>query len=108
MSVQAEIENILNTSLSPEYLQVENESYQHNVPPGSESHFKVVIVSKDFTDKRLVARHQLIYKTLGEVVKSKIHALALHTYTPEEWQERQATAPESPLCRGGGKVGVEG
>ena len=103
MQVQTEIENLLKSALSPQYLVVENESHQHNVPAGSESHFKVVIVSDAFIDKRLVARHQLVYKALGDVVKNKIHALALHTYTASEWTERQA-APDSPLCHGGSKV----
>ena len=103
MQVQTEIENLLKSALSPRHLDVENESHQHNVPAGSESHFKVVIVSDAFIDKRLVARHQLVYKALGDVVKNKIHALALHTYTADEWSERQA-APESPLCHGGSKT----
>lgn len=103
MQVQTEIENLLKSALSPQHLDVENESHQHNVPAGSESHFKVVIVSDAFIDKRLVARHQLVYKALGDVVKNKIHALALHTYTADEWSERQA-APESPLCHGGSKT----
>ena len=103
MQVQSEIESILRAHFSPVYLSIENESHQHNVPAGSESHFKVVIVDDAFVEKRLVARHQLIYKALGDVVKNSIHALALHTYTPDEWAERQV-APESPVCHGGSKV----
>lgn len=103
MHVQKQIESLLQENFSPQHISVENESYQHNVPAGSESHFKVVLVASVFSGKRLVARHQLVYKALGDVVKNQIHALALHTYTPEEWTNRQ-TAPDSPKCRGGGKV----
>ena len=104
MQVQIQIEDLLTSYFSPQQLRVENESNQHNVPPGSESHFKVTIVSDAFSDKALVARHQLVYKALGDIVKTQIHALALHTYTPPEWQARQATSPDSPACLGGGKT----
>jgi BolA protein len=79
---------------------VENESHRHNVPPGSESHFKVTIATTAFEGQRLVQRHQSVNRTLKEVLES-IHALALHTYTPAEWQARGEAAPQSPNCLGG-------
>ena len=87
-------------ALTPEHLEVINESHMHNVPEGSESHFKVVIVSDVFKDKMLVARHRLVNKALEAELKSDIHALALHTMTMEEWFEK-GNAPESPPCLGG-------
>ena len=89
-------------ALSPEHLEVTNESHMHNVPEGSESHFKVVIVSNDFKDKMLIARHRLVNKALEEELAGGIHALALHTMTMEEWFKK-GNAPESPPCLGGGK-----
>lgn len=89
-------------ALSPEHLEVINESHMHNVPEGSESHFKVVIVSDAFKDKMLIARHRLVNKTLEEELKGGIHALALHTMTMKEWFKK-GNAPESPPCLGGGK-----
>jgi BolA protein len=88
-------------ALSPEHLEVVNESHMHNVPEGSESHFKVVIVSDAFKDKMLIARHRLVNKALEEELKGGIHALALHTMTMEEWFEK-GNAPQSPPCLGGG------
>ena len=87
-------------SLSPEHLEVVNESHMHNVPEGSESHFKVTIVSAIFKDKMLLARHRLVNKALEEELAGGIHALALHTMTMEEWFEK-GNAPESPPCLGG-------
>ena len=87
-------------ALTPEHLEVINESHMHNVPEGSESHFKVVIVSDVFKDKMLVARHRLVNKALEAELKSGIHALALHTMTMEEWFEK-GNPPESPPCLGG-------
>ena len=83
-------------------LQLTNESHMHAVPPGSESHFKVVLVSDDFSGKRLVQRHQAVFAVLAEQLKGPVHALALHTYTPEEWIEK-GRSPDSPNCMGGSK-----
>lgn len=102
--VQSRIEEKLQAAFTPAALQVINESHMHSVPPGSETHFKVVVVSDKFAGKRSVARHQAIYQTLSEEVQGPVHALAIHTYTPEEWQANQATSPDSPTCRGGSKA----
>ncbi|WP_373691311.1 BolA family protein [Endozoicomonas sp. YOMI1] len=93
----------LNESLQNDLIDVTNESHLHNTPPGSESHFKVVIVSEAFQGKMPVKRHQIIYGLLADELREQIHALALHTYTPAEWQARNQTAPASPDCRGGSK-----
>jgi BolA protein len=103
MSVQTDIETKLTEALQPAHLEVINESSNHNVPPGSESHFKVVIVSQAFDGRMLVARHRAINEILADELQHKIHALALHTYTPEEWEEVSGQAPVSPPCLGGGK-----
>ncbi len=89
--------------LKPLFIEVVNESYQHNVPVGSESHFKVVIVSDSFAGQRLLARHRVIYQLLAQEMQQPIHALALHTYTPDEWQKQQDSVPDSPECRGGSR-----
>lgn len=102
MTMQQQIQDKL-ASLSPLHLEVINESHMHSVPPGSESHFKVVVVSPQFDGKRQLARHQLIYGLLAEELAGGVHALALHTYSGAEWQAREQSAPESPACMGGSK-----
>jgi stress-induced morphogen len=104
MIVQQEIEQQLASQFTPQYLEVTNESHQHSVPANSETHFKVVLVSAAFDGRRKVARHQQVYAALAPQLEGPVHALALHTYTPLEWQQRQADAPESPQCLGGSKV----
>lgn len=103
------VEKIVTDKLADEFntvvLQVTNESYMHSVPAGSESHFKVVIVSEQFAGNRLVKRHQAIYGLLAEELKGPVHALALHTYTAQEWADKQRVAPDSPNCLGGSKSG---
>ena len=103
MTVQATIEQKLTNDFNPLHLEVINESSNHNVPEGSESHFKVVVVSPTFTGKNLLARHRLINATLADELNGVIHALAIHTYTEEEWKEESNGAPMSPPCLGGGK-----
>lgn len=102
MTMQQQIQSKL-ASLSPLHLEVINESHMHSVPPGSESHFKVVVVSPQFDGKRQLARHQLIYGLLADELAGGVHALALHTYSSAEWQAREQAAPESPACMGGSK-----
>jgi len=101
VSRQARIEEKLR-SLSPTHLEVVNESHMHSVPPGSESHFKVVIVSPRFEGLMLVHRHRLVYETLGDEMR-QIHALAITSKTPAEW-EASPTALKSPPCLGGSKA----
>lgn len=102
--VEAVIAEKLSTDFEPDVLQLENESNQHNVPPGSESHFKVVLVSAAFEGLRAVARHQKVYKTLADELAGSVHALSLHTYTPAEWSERGQQVADSPECLGGSKA----
>jgi BolA protein len=86
------------------HLEVINESDRHNVPPGSESHFKVVLVSGTFENQGLLARHRLINQLLADELAGGVHALAIHAYTEQEWMTRTGGAPLSPPCLGGGKV----
>ena len=101
MTMQATITNKLQEAIQPLHLEVDNESYMHNVPEGSESHFKILVVSEQFDGQMLIKRHRLINQILTDELQ-KIHAMALHTLTPDEWAEK-GTAPDSPPCEGGGK-----
>lgn len=100
-SIENEIRETIQRAFNVDLIELENESYKHNVPQGSESHFKMTLVSNAFTDKRAVQRHQLVYGALTDQMQ-KIHALALHLYTDEEWEARRFESPQSPDCMGGG------
>ena len=97
MSLQQQIQSTLQSVLQPEHLEIYNESHMHS--RGGDSHFKVVLVSPQFAGLMSVRRHQKVYAALGDLMQ-QFHALAVHTYTPEEWQAQQA-APASPACAGG-------
>jgi acid stress-induced BolA-like protein IbaG/YrbA len=52
------------------------------------THFQALIVATEFAGKRLLARHQLVYQTLGSLVGNEIHALSIRAFTPDEWQQQ--------------------
>src|SRR5690554_1267311 len=101
MTMREIIEEKLAQAFSPSFLQVDDESYMHAAGPKAQSHFKVTLVAEAFTGKRLLARHREVNAVLAAELAGSVHALALHTYTPEEWQKRQNNAPQSPPCHGG-------
>ncbi len=104
MIVQQAIESKIGAALSPTHLRVVNESHMHSVPPGSESHFKLVIVSDAFEGKPLVRRHRLVNGILARELKENIHALSMETLTAAEWSRRGGETAESPPCLGGSKA----
>lgn len=52
---------------------------------GDGDHFEAIVISEAFVGKSMVQQHQMIYGALGDLMQKEIHALALHTYTPEKW-----------------------
>jgi stress-induced morphogen len=103
MKVQRSIERKLEERFTPSVLEVTNESSKHSVPAGSETHFKVVVVSDAFEGKALVERHRLVYEALGDEMRAGVHALTITSRTPAEWQ-KNGVAAASPPCLGGSKT----
>ncbi len=102
MNMQTTIENKLNDTMNFEVLEIANESHMHS-GPATESHFKVIAVSKDFEGKMLIARHRMINAALSDEL-NEIHALSLHTMTPDEYFEKNGKVADSPECKGGSKA----
>lgn len=90
MSIQETIEKKIKEQLNITHLEVINESHLHagHAHGGVDTHFRVVVVAEDFVGKRKVARQQLIYKILDELINNPVHALAMQTETPQEWQQQ--------------------
>ncbi len=94
----------LEATFQPLKIDLLNESHMHNVPPNSETHFKLLMISNKFNGLGKVKRHQAVYQALNEELKGGVHALSLYLYTEEEWQQKPASSlPESPPCLGGGE-----
>lgn len=73
--------------LSPEFVDIEDDSARHAGHAGARSgggHYNLHIVSGEFAGKNTVARHRMIYAALGELMKGEIHALAIRAQTADE------------------------
>ncbi|KAM4690342.1 bolA-like protein 1 [Rhinophrynus dorsalis] len=100
--VEMAIRSKLTQNLEPCHLEVLNESYMHAVPKGSETHFKVVVVSEMFNGKSLIQRHRLVNELLKEELAGPVHALSIQAKTPQQWEDNPAVG-KSPACMGGSK-----
>lgn len=102
-SMQDIVTQKLQAAFSPQILELYNESYLHNVPKGSESHFKAIIVSDLFAGLRPVQRQQRVYEVLSDELAGGIHAFTMQTLTEVEWKASPIKLT-SPQCMGGSKA----
>lgn len=101
MTVTRTITDILQAALAPTHLDVINQSSGHNVPAGSETHFKVVVVAPAFEGESRLARHRRVNGLLAAQLAGGVHALSIQAHTPAEWQARGEAVNDTPACRGG-------
>ena len=72
----AELHAIISAGLACEHLEV----------TGDGRHWEALVVSPEFEGKRLIQRHQRVYATLGERMRTdEVHALSIKALTPGEW-----------------------
>lgn len=87
MNVETEIRARL-ARLEPELLELVDESAQHQGhagwQPGGSTHWRLRIVSPRFAGKPTVARHRMVYESLGDLMRHPIHALAIQARAPGE------------------------
>ncbi len=102
MTLHATIESKLGDALHPLHLEVVNESHMHSVAPGSETHFKVLVVSPTFEGLGLVDRHRRVNEILSDELKNGVHALTIRAIAPSQWTGH-AEGFTSPACLGGSK-----
>ncbi|HZX31187.1 MAG TPA: BolA family protein [Rhodocyclaceae bacterium] len=72
--------------LQPLSLEIADDSHLHAGHAGAREggHFRVAIVSAAFTGKNTVARHRLVYDAVGDLMRGRIHALAIDARAPDE------------------------
>lgn len=102
MTTEQQLSDLLTAAFKPQHLEVINESHLHGTPT-DDSHFKLIIVSEEFSGQRLLQRHRRVNKVVAALLAGPIHALALHTYSPDDWRQLNQV-PASPACRGGSQV----
>lgn len=95
--IQASIESKLAANFQT--FQVINESSGHNVPVGSETHFKVVVVDDNLEGVSRIGRHRMVNALLKEELDNGVHALSVVAKTVAEFGDGKITP--SPRCRGG-------
>ena len=81
------IRDCLARAFEPECLEVEDEGHLHIGHEGARDgrgHFKILIVSEAFNGKSMLARHRAIYREMGTLMRTDIHALAIEAVASEE------------------------
>ena len=88
MRIENAMREKLQRLLTPEALEVVNESHMHaghaSSPGTGESHFRVVVISELFNGKSRLERHRMVNAALAEEIAGGVHALAIKALTPEE------------------------
>lgn len=88
--------------MRPLYLKVENESHRHQVPSGSETHFKITLVSPKFDGLTPLQRHRYINQLLKNELNTGLHALTMALYDSSQNIEK-LSPQKSPPCKDGYK-----
>jgi BolA protein len=80
------IRNLLETELTPDLLEIVDESHLHAGHAGAKSgmgHFRVKIIAKRFQGTSPLERHRIVYDALGDMMLTDIHALSITALAPE-------------------------
>lgn len=86
------------------YLELENESHTHSVAPGSETHFRLVLVSEQFEGVDRISRQRRVMELFDEERAKGLHALTMRLMSPGEWDlVKDNFQMQSPACHGGSK-----
>jgi BolA protein len=89
MSAASEIETLLRerlAALAPTHFEFADDSHRHAGHAGAREggHYRIVLVSAAFAGKNTVARHRLVFDLLGDLMRTRIHALGIKALTPDE------------------------
>jgi BolA family transcriptional regulator, general stress-responsive regulator len=87
------IEQIISQKLEAEFVKVEDQSDRHKNHAGRKhapidsGHYDLLVISKRFENLTAIECHRLIYTSLEEQMQSRIHALSIRAYSPQQWQQ---------------------
>jgi len=99
MTLETSIRQKLETTFSPTYLEIENESHKHS-RGGAETHFRIIVVSEKFEGLSRVDRQRQVANLFDSERAQGLHALSQRTFTPKEWEEAKDKLDlKSPACR---------
>jgi BolA protein len=91
-----EIREAIERGLDATHVEVIDHSASHAGHPGAANggHFEVVVVSDRFRGLSRLAVQRLVYEALGKLMQTEIHALSMHTFTPDQWRSRTGRGSE--------------
>lgn len=75
------------SKLAPQSVEIVDESARHEGHQGAKGgggHYRLTIVSQEFSGKPAQARHRMVYEALGPMMRNEIHALTIHAVAPGE------------------------
>ncbi|CAL4323258.1 DNA-binding transcriptional regulator BolA [Buchnera aphidicola (Sipha maydis)] len=79
------IQNKIKNKINTKYIKITNTSFMHK-SFNKNSHFQIIIVSKDFEKINILRRHQIIYNILSQEIKKIIHGIEIFAYSIKEWK----------------------
>lgn len=92
------IKKYLISKINVNNIKIYNDSKLHKYGKNTLTHLKIIIISNDFVNKKIIDRHRLIYKKLNEIYKPKIYSITLYTYTLDEWKYKKHENNNSIKC----------
>jgi BolA protein len=100
MSLAEQMTEKLKKELSPQFLELINESHLHGRPTGAETHFKLLVVSDKFNGLSRIDRQRLVNNLFDFAREKGLHALTQKTLSPAEWEQQKDNLDfQSPACR---------
>jgi len=97
--IKNKILNKLENKFCKNKIMIYDEIKKHNLHNRKFSHFKIIIISDQFTNKNLITRHKYIYTLLLNIInKCNIHGISIHTYTKNEFINIKNNDIVSPNC----------
>jgi len=90
MDTQSKISNLIKEGIDVLKIHIIDESYKHvsHQKDTRGGHFKLLVISDNFIDMKLIERHKLIYQILNKMMKVEIHALSMQLLTDEEYRNQ--------------------
>lgn len=102
MKIEQSIRAKVEKAFAPVHFEIENESAKHHRPAGSETHFKLVVVSDHFEGVSRVERQRQVAALFDEEREAGLHALSQRVMTAKEWEAvKENFEMKSPTCRDG-------
>ena len=101
MKLENTIREKIESAFKPTFLDIENESQKHHRPEGSETHFRVIIVSQKFEGMSRVDRQRSVSGPFQTEFDEGLHAFSQKTFTPAEWEvSKDKLTLATPNCGG--------